>query len=169
MRRTCQTAQAIASAVRGCKFEVLPSIYEVGGIYRAERPPNSSHYVKVPASGMCKADFQREFPGFDVSQIPDSGSWDGHRGYEVRGSPQSRLGSQPGPSHSPRRGSPRRTRSSGRERSPPGCGRRPCTRSWARAGRWCWYRTPTSSPCSSPPCTATRRRRFTATPRRTWT
>ncbi len=85
MRRACQTANAISTSLKGCKFEVLPNLFEVGGIYRAQKTAsaNPTDFVKVPASGMTKAEFQKEFPHIDTSRIPDTGSWDGGKGYEV--------------------------------------------------------------------------------------
>lgn len=84
MRRACQTAQAISSVLRDCTFEVLPTLFEVGGIYKAQKADaNSLEYVKVPANGMTKAEFKREFPNIDSSRIADNGTWDNGRGYEV--------------------------------------------------------------------------------------
>jgi hypothetical protein len=84
MRRACQTAQAISSSLKDCTFEVLPTLYEVGGMYRAEKAgPGSPDYVKVPAQGMSKSVFKKEFPRLDVSRLPDNGTWDEGRGYEV--------------------------------------------------------------------------------------
>ena len=90
MRRACQTAQGVASAVKGCRFEVLPTLCEVGGMYRVQRAESSAtggggspEFVRVPASGMAGEDFQQQFPQFDLGRIPDRGPWDEGRGHEV--------------------------------------------------------------------------------------
>ena len=85
MRRACETALAISSAVPGCKVEVHPLLYEVGGIYRSSPKPQLSRGISFSASagcGMTRQDFASSFPMFDVSRLPQDGPWNEDKGYE---------------------------------------------------------------------------------------
>lgn len=83
MRRACETANAIAGALQ-CKAEVMPDIYEVGGIYRAQPVGKDGEgpkqFVKVPGKGLTAQEIERTFPNVSATRLPSEGQWDGGRG-----------------------------------------------------------------------------------------
>ena len=83
MRRACETASAIAEALK-CKAEVLPDIYEVGGIYRAQPvDKDSKEFVKVPGKGMTAEEMAQTFPHLITTRLPATGQWDGCKGVSL--------------------------------------------------------------------------------------
>jgi broad specificity phosphatase PhoE len=80
MRRACETAAAVVSVLNCTGADVQADLCEVGGIYSTQKGTDGQ-YQKVRGNAPAASSIQQEF-GFNVSGLPQSGPWDGGRGYE---------------------------------------------------------------------------------------
>ena len=81
MRRACETAIAVVSALNCSGADVHAEVCEVGGVYETQKGADGQ-YQKVRGAAMPASQIKHEFPGFNIGSLPPSGPWDAGRGYE---------------------------------------------------------------------------------------
>eukprot|EP00802_Teleaulax_amphioxeia_P020657 Tamp_20951.p1 GENE.Tamp_20951~~Tamp_20951.p1 ORF type:complete len:344 (+),score=53.72 Tamp_20951:25-1032(+) len=81
MRRACATAKCVEEGLGDCRTFCMPELVEVGGMYHAQQDAQGN-WSKGRGTALTAAQIQQEFQ-FNVSNLAQSGPWDGGRGFET--------------------------------------------------------------------------------------